>query len=241
MKRTTYLIALTFSIGLLAMSCQRNSGEVLEDSKTAARYMGKGFKSLGGKHSDSRQINERSNFAGPREEEYIPLSDEDLYRQLTLGDSVALSKITQDTAIPQSRETPGEKGSSIPNIEGFIAPERMGLAEVFRNIHFDTNDYTLRGHENLGIVDHVADYMQKNPRVYLFVEGHCDERGAAAYNLALGSRRSNSVRNLLVKGGVDMNRVFTISYGKERPLVLGKSPADWRKNRRVQFKLYESL
>jgi peptidoglycan-associated lipoprotein len=239
-KRFCYLFAVIFLSSLLATSCQRSPGEVVEDSKTAARYAGKGFKSLGGKHGDSRQVVSQESYVGPVDEEYIPLNDEDLYRQLTLGESSALNKVSQDTAIPQSKERPGEQGSSIPGIDGFRTPSPQ-LANIFRPIYYDTSDYILRGQENLQALDAIADYLTKNPKVYIFIEGHCDERGAAAFNMALGARRGNSVRNLLIKQGVDLNRIFTISYGKERPTAFGHFPGAWRQNRRAVFKIFEAM
>lgn len=239
MKRTiSRLLVLIFMVCFLATSCQRSGGEVWEDSKTSMRHIGNGFKSFFGKHGDSRQVPSGKHFVGPVEDEYIPLNDEDLYRKLSIGDTTVLDKINQDTSIPQSKEAPGEKGSDIPGVEGFVEPNSLELSQVFRNVHFDTNDYIIRGHENLAVIDGITDYMTKRPNLYVFIEGHCDERGPAAYNLSLGSKRSNSVRNLLIKGGVDLNRVFTISYGKERPVAFGHNAADWRKNRRSQFKLY---
>ena len=64
------------------------------------------------------------------------------------------------------------------------------------------------------------------------VEGHCDERGTREYNLALGERRANAVKNYLVALGVDASRIVTISYGKERPEALGHNEAAWSQNRR---------
>jgi peptidoglycan-associated lipoprotein len=64
------------------------------------------------------------------------------------------------------------------------------------------------------------------------IEGHCDERGTREYNLALGERRANAVKNYLVALGVDPNRVTTISYGKERPAVEGSNEYSWSQNRR---------
>jgi peptidoglycan-associated lipoprotein len=219
-------------------ACQRSGREVWEDTKTASRHVGKGVKSLGGKHGDSRQISSMDDFEGPQEEEYIPLNDEDIYRKITLGDASALEKINQDSAIPQSREAPGDMGSAIPGIGGFSDPTALSLENIFSNVHFETNRYLIKGRENLNIVDKVARYMKENPSAYIFVEGHCDERGAAAYNLSLGAKRSNSIRNLLIKGGIDLNRVFTISYGKERPLIQNAGSKSLAKNRRAQFKLY---
>ena len=70
------------------------------------------------------------------------------------------------------------------------------------------------------------------PAVSVRVEGHADERGTREYNLALGSRRASAVKNYLVALGVSAGRVDTISYGKERPAVLGSGPSVWSKNRR---------
>lgn len=67
---------------------------------------------------------------------------------------------------------------------------------------------------------------------YVTVEGHCDERGTREYNLALGDRRANAVKNYLVALGVSSSRVRTVSYGKERPAVIGTGASAWSKNRR---------
>ncbi len=64
------------------------------------------------------------------------------------------------------------------------------------------------------------------------VEGHCDERGTREYNLALGEKRANAVKNYLVANGVQPTRLQTISYGKERPAVLGADETSWAQNRR---------
>jgi peptidoglycan-associated lipoprotein len=71
------------------------------------------------------------------------------------------------------------------------------------------------------------------------IEGHTDERASASYNMALGMRRANFVRSFLVKQGADLNRIFTVSQGKERPLAQGHSPDDWKLNRRSEFKIYQ--
>ena len=77
-----------------------------------------------------------------------------------------------------------------------------------------------------------AQWLQKYPNVTVTLEGHCDDRGTREYNLALGERRATAVRNALVALGVSANRVKTISYGKERPAVLGDNEAAWAQNRR---------
>src|SRR6201999_4327265 len=70
------------------------------------------------------------------------------------------------------------------------------------------------------------------PAIHVTIEGHCDDRGTREYNLALGERRATSVKNYLVADGVHADRVKTISYGKERPAVLGENEAAWAQNRR---------
>ena len=82
-----------------------------------------------------------------------------------------------------------------------------------------------------------ADWMSEFSDVNVIVEGHCDERGTREYNLALGDRRANAVKDHLVVLGIDPNRITTISYGKERPLVLGHTEAAWGQNRRGDLTL----
>ena len=77
-----------------------------------------------------------------------------------------------------------------------------------------------------------AEWLNKYPNVSITIAGHCDERGTREYNLALGERRANAVKSYLVALGVDSSRLSTISYGKERPAVLGSNDSSWAQNRR---------
>lgn len=77
-----------------------------------------------------------------------------------------------------------------------------------------------------------AAWMKTNPSVIVVIQGHADERGTREYNLALGDRRANSVKDYLVSLGVNPSRVSTISYGKERPVATGSNKAAWSQNRR---------
>ncbi|MEE8502916.1 MAG: OmpA family protein, partial [candidate division NC10 bacterium] len=74
-----------------------------------------------------------------------------------------------------------------------------------------------------------------NPDVRVTIEGHTDERGTPEYNRALGDRRATAVRDYLVAGGIDSTRISTLSYGKERPFVLGTDESAWKWNRRGHF------
>jgi peptidoglycan-associated lipoprotein len=77
-----------------------------------------------------------------------------------------------------------------------------------------------------------AKWLQQYPNLYVTIEGHSDERGTREYNLALGERRANSVRDYLVALGVEAVRINVISYGKERPAVAGSDESSWAQNRR---------
>ncbi|WP_431854190.1 peptidoglycan-associated lipoprotein Pal [Azospirillum sp.] len=81
-------------------------------------------------------------------------------------------------------------------------------------------------------LDRQAAWLKQYPNVTVTIEGHADERGTREYNLALGERRANSAKNYLVAQGTNPSRVKVISYGKERPAVLGSNEAAWAQNRR---------
>ncbi len=80
-----------------------------------------------------------------------------------------------------------------------------------------------------------AEWLRQNPDVTVTIEGHCDERGTAEYNLALGERRAQSAKAFLVNLGIDPARLNTISYGEERPVDPRHNEEAWAKNRRVHF------
>jgi len=239
MKTHKLFVIINFALICLAVAgCRRNSSEVWEDTKTAGRHVNRGVRCLGGKHGDSRQVQCRDEFMIGAEEyapnaqpcEYIPLPDQQNPNEVPMA----------DYAPPQPKETPGDPGSSVPGIDAFQDPcTNPRLARIFRNVRFEYNSNLVKGKENLDILRNVADYLKKNENVYIFVEGHCDDRGPEAYNLALGARRSNTVRNLLIKEGVNPDSIFTISYGKERPLVLEQHEEAWAQNRRAEFKVYQ--
>lgn len=78
-----------------------------------------------------------------------------------------------------------------------------------------------------------AEYLKANPEKQIVIEGHTDDRGTREYNLALGERRAVAVKNYLISRGVEADRIRVISYGKERPAVVGANEAAWSQNRRA--------
>jgi len=121
----------------------------------------------------------------------------------------------------------------------YTEPERQEFqqkAQVFENqdIFFGFDSYVLSD-EAKRILNDKAAFLKRYPKVKVTVEGHCDERGTAEYNLALGERRAHSAYQYLVNLGVSAQQMTTISYGEERPLVTGQSEDAWAKNRRDHF------
>jgi peptidoglycan-associated lipoprotein len=114
-----------------------------------------------------------------------------------------------------------------PGIEGEVFESSL-LKDVF----FDFDKYDVRP-QDIDILKQNAALLAKYPRVKIQIEGHCDERGTAQYNLALGERRANSTKQYLVSLGISVDRISTISYGEEKPLDPGHNEEAWAKNRRA--------
>jgi peptidoglycan-associated lipoprotein len=111
------------------------------------------------------------------------------------------------------------------------SPQEILTSEVGDRVFFDFDKSDLKP-EARRTVERWAGFLKQYPNLTVTVEGHADERGTREYNLALGERRANSAKNFLVSLGIDARRVATISYGKERPAVVGSNEAAWSQNRR---------
>ena len=86
--------------------------------------------------------------------------------------------------------------------------------------------------DDRSVLDNQAKFLNQNPSLKVTIEGHCDERGTREYNLALGEKRASAVKDYLISVGINSERVSVVSYGKERPQVLGSNKAAWSMNRR---------
>jgi len=141
-----------------------------------------------------------------------------------------------------SNEGAGEKETGLPALAGTTMPEesnpqQSGIqSEMFFKelvlFEYDRSNLTLEAQE---LLTRKAKYLKKNPDIKVIIEGHCDERGTNEYNLALGERRAEVTRAFLVDLGVPAGRLSTISYGEERPFVLGSNESAWSLNRRAHF------
>jgi peptidoglycan-associated lipoprotein len=114
----------------------------------------------------------------------------------------------------------------------FATDEKGPLADVF----FDFDSASLTDAARATLEKHAA-WLQTHREAYVLIEGHCDERGTVKYNLALGDKRAQTVRDYLVSLGVPAARLATVSLGKERPLDPGHDEAAWARNRRAHFAL----
>jgi peptidoglycan-associated lipoprotein len=103
-----------------------------------------------------------------------------------------------------------------------------------RDVYFDFDRYDVTGDARQTLQAN-AQWMKNNPSARIEIEGHCDERGTNEYNLALGARRAQAVRDYLVSLGISAERLSTISYGEEIPVCTEKNEACWQKNRRARF------
>jgi peptidoglycan-associated lipoprotein len=122
-------------------------------------------------------------------------------------------------------------------LEGRFADGSIPTAEgegPFRNVNFAYNSAELDdvGRQN---VEYNLEILKANPTVSIILEGHCDERGTAEYNLALGEERARTVSRVLQSYGFASDKIKTISYGEEVPLAQGNDEMAWAQNRRVHF------
>jgi len=135
-----------------------------------------------------------------------------------------------NTAPPPAAPPPAAAPSQV---QSGILP---GSAQDFKvnvgdTVHFALNQYNIEENDK-GTLSKQAAWLTRYPSVRLTVEGHADERGTREYNLALGARRANAVKEFLVAQGVAAGRLETVSYGKERPICTESNEDCWSQNRR---------
>jgi peptidoglycan-associated lipoprotein len=117
-----------------------------------------------------------------------------------------------------------------------IEDEKQAIKNEFvnENIYFGFDSATLTS-ESQEILRKKAQWLEQNPDVVIIIEGHCDNRGTEAYNLALGERRAESAKAFLADIGIDVTKIMTISYGEERPANPEETEEAWALNRRASF------
>ncbi|MGA1019944.1 MAG: peptidoglycan-associated lipoprotein Pal [Candidatus Puniceispirillales bacterium] len=134
---------------------------------------------------------------------------------------------SSSTASSSAASSSADSGSSSEQMT--ISDE---LIQIGDRVLFGFDSYELTS-DAKSILDNQASFLASNPSVRITIEGHCDERGTREYNLALGESRASATRDYLVAQGVNPARIKIISYGKERPAVIGSNEDAWRFNRRA--------
>ena len=125
----------------------------------------------------------------------------------------------------------GLAGSSLSRAQKGLRPEEDG---ILKDVHFGYDSAEVEAGERDRLAQNV-EWLRDNPRAKIELEGHCDSRGTIEYNLGLGAKRAKTVKDYLVGQGVAVDRISTISYGKELPLCQEESEDCWARNRRVHF------
>src|SRR6266511_5865418 len=132
---------------------------------------------------------------------------------------------TQPRVTTEELSTNIEEANRQAQLRGFI-----------KDAYFGYDEAALSADAQSALTDS-ANWLKSHPQYNLLVEGHCDERGTEQYNLALGDRRANQVKQFLMTLGVDGGRIRTVSYGEERPFDPGHDESAWAKNRRAHLVL----
>ena len=148
-----------------------------------------------------------------------------------------MTACASDDAATSAAAGAGGAGGAFGAGAGGVGAARPGsqedlVANVGDRVLFETDSSVVPG-DGRATLERQAAWFGRYPQVTAVIEGHADERGTREYNLALGQRRANAARDLLVAGGVSGQRVQTVSYGKDRPAQLGPDDAAWAQNRRA--------
>ncbi len=126
-------------------------------------------------------------------------------------------------------------GAPVSNTDdGHPALNPGGRIAEMDTIYFDYDKAGIRK-DQLDRVEKNLKYLKDHPELKVMVEGHCDERGTTEYNLALGERRAKTVREYLVRNGIDASRIMVLSKGEESPAAQGNDESAWSQNRRAEF------
>jgi peptidoglycan-associated lipoprotein len=134
---------------------------------------------------------------------------------------------------PPAAQPPAERPAPPPGpVASSTLPgsEQDFVVNVGDRVYFDFDSYSVRS-DATGLLDAQAGWLRRYPAVQVRIEGNCDERGTREYNLALGARRANAVRDYLASHGIDPSRITTVSYGKEKPIDAGSGDEADQHNR----------
>lgn len=172
-------------------------------------------------------------------EKQAVVKDESMQEQKAASAQATPATVTDDEAARRAKEQADREAALKAQAEKDARARRnaAALADLnIQNVYFDYDQSSIRS-DAREILKSNSEIFTKNSGATIVVEGHCDERGTAEYNMALGERRAQEVKQYLVNLGIPATRIETISYGEEKPLDPGHDEAAWAQNRRAQFLL----
>jgi peptidoglycan-associated lipoprotein len=137
----------------------------------------------------------------------------------------------QATARVTVTQPPPPKVAAVPS-----STDEELFAQNVHDIYFDYDVYDLRS-ADASTAEQDASFLKNHPAMKILIGGHCDDRGSAEYNMALGQNRAETLRKALINAGVDAGRVRVISYGKEKPFCTEATESCWQQNRRDHLQL----
>jgi len=177
-------------------------------------------------------------------------------RQETEAATMDKEAVQEATQASQAEPTPAAKSAAMPRKEKAAAPRKDDDAVVFperkdtvesasqtrssipmpveRSVYFNYDEASVLARYDAMLLANAA-YLKEHSGADIEVQGNCDERGSREYNLALGARRAEQVKRALEVGGVDGNRIHTVSFGKEKPIAMGQDEQSYSKNRRADI------
>lgn len=194
----------------------------------------------------------------PGQSGLAPLSAEPGTTSRAEGPSPGVPETAPGTGQLAAKPGPGEEGATRgtgperstplpPGTEAILSPpsppREEPLAKVaqvaakespLKDILFDFDKAEIRPDAKSPLDEDIR-WLRAHPQAAITIEGHCDERGSSEYNLGLGERRAKATKDYLVASGIDGKQIATVSYGKERPFVLGHDESAWKWNRRAHF------
>lgn len=144
--------------------------------------------------------------------------------------TVSVSELVDDDVVavePEFLEPPVEIENDVREEPGTLTQERI--------VYFDYDKAVVRG-EDMPILQAHAEFLSRNRGLLVVLGGHADERGSNEYNLALGQRRADAVRDILLELGVLPRQMESLSFGEERPRASGQNETAWQENRRVEIR-----
>lgn len=143
---------------------------------------------------------------------------------------------TPQAAPVEPTRTPPPSPATVDNSAEMAAKVAAARADLLATIYFEYDADDLRD-DARSALDAKIRVLNANPQVRVRIAGHCDDRGSDEYNIALGRRRAETAKRYLTDRGIDASRIETVTFGRERPAVMGSGEEAWSRNRRDEFEI----